>query len=125
MLQIFDTSNMPRPALSLVPVSSEGMKLYDLAESIRSGFHERPNIWKTGLAAAAAVLIDVLPLIFALVLIRPRKRKTAGSGPEDREDDAEVFRDPITGPHRPREVYKRPEIISGQEQRKSLRKTKG
>lgn len=125
ILQIFDTTAKQRPAISLVPVATDGMKLFDLAESIRSGFYERPNIWKTWLAAAAAVMIDVLPLIFALVLIKPprKKKNTASAG--DGEEENVVFRDPITGPPRPLDVYKRPDIIAGQQQRKNLRKAKG
>jgi hypothetical protein len=57
--------------LALKPVRAVDAELGEIVYSLRSGFLERPSLGTTAFALSAAVLIDVFPLILALLLIAP------------------------------------------------------
>ncbi|MFM9942760.1 MAG: hypothetical protein ACKVP7_25060 [Hyphomicrobiaceae bacterium] len=116
---IFELQKKPRTSLAMVPTRTEGVQLNNIMASLKSGFIERPDIGKTAFAAAAAVLVDLLPLIFALVLVRPT-RKPRGAASDEPEEDVSF----VAGPRGAREPVRRPEIL-GKDKQPALRKVKG
>lgn len=66
--------------LTLEPVLATGIELNSIPNTIRSGFVERPNTYVTVLAALTAVMIDIVPLLVALFLVR---KSRSGSTRDD------------------------------------------
>lgn len=99
--QVFEQRNS-KAAFELRPTSAAGTKLNNITESLKSGFVDMPSPGKTAFAATAALLIDLFPLIFALVLIRPPKRNKADA-------EADVDATVATGPGKVPE--RRPPIL--------------
>lgn len=69
--QAFVASEPQQAPLALTPVRAVDAELGEIVYSLRSGFLERPSLGTTVFAMAASILIDVFPLILALLLIAP------------------------------------------------------
>jgi len=73
-----------KSSVVLTPTSPEGAQLDRITDSWRHGVIERPNIAYTVGAAVFAILIDFMPLIFALLMVRPPTSEVARAESEAR-----------------------------------------
>lgn len=48
----------------------------NLASSLHSGFVLRPDLLRTAIASLAALFVDLMPLAFALLMVRPANAAT-------------------------------------------------
>jgi hypothetical protein len=58
------------------------VELETITASVQSGIYERPDLLKSIAAGLSAVFVDLMPLIFALILIRP-PQNTSGAEAEE------------------------------------------
>lgn len=79
------------------PTSSTGTGLGSIPDSIRSGFFEMPNPFATVLAASAAVMIDIIPLLVALFLVSNKGQSTAGAKGGRRSIAGGAYKIPVLG----------------------------
>jgi hypothetical protein len=72
------------------PIDTDGAQLGRIVDSVRHGFYERTNIGHTLMASTFAVLLDFMPFIFALLLVKPPVPATATNRPEPKPQPTKV-----------------------------------
>lgn len=89
LAQVFSEQAKRDPSRKLVaprrlePTDAAGVELDSITASVNSGIYARPEPLKSIAAGLSAIFVDLMPLIFALVLIRPPRRKEDGELAEE------------------------------------------